>query len=226
MPVNLPVPQVADLHAVPGVRIGVAMAGIRKANRRDLVVFALDEGTQVAGVFTSSKRALPLLTVMMMAVSDFARHWGWAALLLVAATVTGFVLARRGEAFRERTDALFLRLPVAVTLAVAAAVLALPWQFTHPAFGGWLIWTGLAPDRPLTADFEPFFPWFAPFLAGLATGRLLSWANLWPRLALPDTALVRRLAWPGRHSLAIYLVHQPVLIGLVAGATWAAAHLR
>ena len=72
---------------------------------------------QVAGVFTSSKRALPLLTVMMMAVSDFARHWGWAALLLVAATVTGFVLARRGEAFRERTDALFLRLPLAGRLA-------------------------------------------------------------------------------------------------------------
>ena len=55
MPVNLPIPQVADLHAVPGVRIGVAMAGIRKANRRDLVVFALDEGTQVAGVFTTNR---------------------------------------------------------------------------------------------------------------------------------------------------------------------------
>jgi uncharacterized membrane protein len=121
---------------------------------------------------------------------------------------------------------LFLRLPAAVILAAAAAVFALPWQFTHPTFGGWLIWTGLAPERPLTADFEPFFPWFAPFLAGLASGRLLSWANLWPRLALRDTALVRRLAWPGRHSLAIYLIHQPVLIGLVAGATWAATHLR
>jgi glutamate N-acetyltransferase/amino-acid N-acetyltransferase len=40
---------------VPGVRIGVAMAGVRKANRRDLVVFALDEGSLVAGVFTNNR---------------------------------------------------------------------------------------------------------------------------------------------------------------------------
>jgi len=55
MPVNLTAPLPGDLHAVPGVRIGVAMAGIRKANRKDLVVFALDEGAAVAGVFTSNR---------------------------------------------------------------------------------------------------------------------------------------------------------------------------
>jgi glutamate N-acetyltransferase/amino-acid N-acetyltransferase len=40
---------------VPGVRLGVAMAGIRKANRRDLVVIALDEGSVAAGVFTRNR---------------------------------------------------------------------------------------------------------------------------------------------------------------------------
>ena len=55
MPVNLSAPEPSSLHAVPGVRIGVAMAGIRKANRRDLVVFALDEGTAVAGVCTQNR---------------------------------------------------------------------------------------------------------------------------------------------------------------------------
>jgi glutamate N-acetyltransferase / amino-acid N-acetyltransferase len=55
MAVNLTAPRAADLHAVPGVRIGVAMAGIRKANRKDLVVFALDEGTVAAGVFTGNR---------------------------------------------------------------------------------------------------------------------------------------------------------------------------
>jgi glutamate N-acetyltransferase/amino-acid N-acetyltransferase len=55
MPVNLTVPRAADLHAVPGLRIGVAMAAIRKANRKDLVVFALDEGAAVAGVFTRNR---------------------------------------------------------------------------------------------------------------------------------------------------------------------------
>jgi glutamate N-acetyltransferase/amino-acid N-acetyltransferase len=55
MPVNLSAPDPATLHPVPGVRLGVAMAGIRKANRRDLVVIALDEGSVAAGVFTRNR---------------------------------------------------------------------------------------------------------------------------------------------------------------------------
>jgi glutamate N-acetyltransferase / amino-acid N-acetyltransferase len=55
MPVNLQPPDPQHLHPVPGLRIGVAMAGIRKANRRDLVLFALDEGAAVAGVFTENR---------------------------------------------------------------------------------------------------------------------------------------------------------------------------
>jgi len=55
MPVNLTAPDPQALLAVPGVRIGVAMAGVRKPNRRDLVVFALDAGTAVAGVFTQNR---------------------------------------------------------------------------------------------------------------------------------------------------------------------------
>ncbi len=55
MPVNLTPPVAADLHPIPGLHIGVAMAGVRKPNRRDLVVFALEEGAAVAGVFTRNR---------------------------------------------------------------------------------------------------------------------------------------------------------------------------
>jgi glutamate N-acetyltransferase/amino-acid N-acetyltransferase len=55
MPVNLGAPDPAALHPVPGVRLGIAMAGVRKANRRDLTVVALDEGAVVAGVFTRNR---------------------------------------------------------------------------------------------------------------------------------------------------------------------------
>jgi glutamate N-acetyltransferase / amino-acid N-acetyltransferase len=55
MPVNLSAPNPADLQPVAGLRIGTAMAGVRKANRRDLVVFLLDEGAAVAGVFTKNR---------------------------------------------------------------------------------------------------------------------------------------------------------------------------
>ena len=55
MPVNLIAPDPDSLHPVPGVRIGTAMAGVRKANRRDLCVIALDAGASVAGVFTQNR---------------------------------------------------------------------------------------------------------------------------------------------------------------------------
>lgn len=55
MPVNLSAPNASDLHPVRGVRIGVAEAGVRKAQRKDLTVFLLDEGATVAGVFTKNR---------------------------------------------------------------------------------------------------------------------------------------------------------------------------
>ncbi|MDP3619538.1 MAG: bifunctional glutamate N-acetyltransferase/amino-acid acetyltransferase ArgJ [Ramlibacter sp.] len=55
MPVNLSAPQARDLYPVDGVRIGVAEAGIRKANRKDLSVVLIDDGASVAGVFTQNR---------------------------------------------------------------------------------------------------------------------------------------------------------------------------
>lgn len=55
MPVNLTAPIPSDLHPVPGVKLGITMAGVRKVNRRDLTVITLDEGSAVAGVFTKNR---------------------------------------------------------------------------------------------------------------------------------------------------------------------------
>ena len=55
MPVNLSVPRPSDLMPVPGVRLGVAEAGIRKANRRDLTLIELASGSRAAGVFTLNR---------------------------------------------------------------------------------------------------------------------------------------------------------------------------
>lgn len=57
MAVNYTVPLPQDLMAVAGVRIGVAEAGIRKANRKDLTVFLVDEGSAVGAVFTQNRYA-------------------------------------------------------------------------------------------------------------------------------------------------------------------------
>lgn len=72
---------------------------------------------QVASVFVTGKRALPLLTTLMIGLSDVVRSWGWAIALAALAALAGFVGMRRNAAFRERSDAVFLRLPLVGRLA-------------------------------------------------------------------------------------------------------------
>lgn len=67
---------------------------------------------QVASVFTSSKRALPALTVAMLAVSGFLRSWGWLLILAIAGGIGMLLYSLRNEAFRERFDAAWLGLPL------------------------------------------------------------------------------------------------------------------
>jgi glutamate N-acetyltransferase/amino-acid N-acetyltransferase len=55
MPVNLQAPDPQSLYAVRGVELGIAMAGVRKANRRDLTVVTIAPGSTVAGVFTRNR---------------------------------------------------------------------------------------------------------------------------------------------------------------------------
>ena len=55
MAVNLRTPDPAQLHPVAGVELGVAMAGVRKANRKDLLVLRLAAGSAVGGVFTRNR---------------------------------------------------------------------------------------------------------------------------------------------------------------------------
>ncbi|MDH4061227.1 MAG: type II secretion system inner membrane protein GspF [Aquincola sp.] len=72
---------------------------------------------QVASVFEGGKRALPILTVAMLAVSAFVRHWGWLVVLAVAGSVGTLLFALRSDAFRERFDAFWLTLPLVGRLA-------------------------------------------------------------------------------------------------------------
>lgn len=111
----------------------------------------------------------------------------------------------------------FLRLPALVTALVAAAVIALPLYlrspfFDHPA----LWWVGLSTTNPRSNDYVPLFPWFGAVLAGMAVTKLASTSGLLTRLAeLSPGKWARPLVFIGRHSLAFYLIHQPVMIACV-----------
>lgn len=83
-----------------------------------IVIFLLTSVVpQVAGVFAGTKRQLPLLTLGMLALSDFVRAWGWLLLLGFAGGALGLRLALRQDAFRLKLDAAWLRLPLIGRLA-------------------------------------------------------------------------------------------------------------
>ncbi len=111
----------------------------------------------------------------------------------------------------------FLRLPALLTLLIAAAVIAAPNYLRSAAFDSpaWW-WLGLSETRLHSNDYVPVFPWFGAVLAGIAVAKLSASWGLLARLGRYNPGrLARPLLFAGRHSLAFYLIHQPVLIACV-----------
>ena len=113
---------------------------------------------------------------------------------------------------------LFIRKPVvALALGVALLVVGNSWQFPWFDQPGWR-WIGMMTHKPATEDYVPLIPWFGISLIGMVLGDFLSRRGRLEALndLLPaDNAPVRLLAFSGRHSLLIYLLHQPLLLGLL-----------
>ncbi len=110
---------------------------------------------------------------------------------------------------------------------LGALCIALPFVVQHPFFDTRLTnWVGLNTHKPVTEDFAPVLPWLGVMLWGLAAGQWLLrrrpdlLASALPPLIQP---LTKPLAALGRWSLSFYMLHQPVLLGvLMAGraADW------
>ena len=101
-------------------------------------------------------------------------------------------------------------------LGLAAILLGLYIQELDVDFF-WLIWLGLAPQSFASLDYVPLLPWFGVVLMGMAGGALL-YKDLVRRFPLPDISawpLARGLAFLDRNSLAIYILHQPLLLDLI-----------
>jgi uncharacterized membrane protein len=127
-----------------------------------------------------------------------------------------------------------LRLSPWIALGVGALLAALPLGIADPALDApALFWLGLGTTPPSTLDWRPLTPWAGVVLISLALARMNLARLLASPLARwrPAVAGARALAWAGRRSLAIYLIHQPVLFSLLfavasltgASARWEAA---
>lgn len=116
----------------------------------------------------------------------------------------------------------FLFAPAWVALAGAGGILIASATLGRAVFASpWMAWTGLGMEVRASLDFIPLVPWLAPFLVGIALAQLADprrFEPTWPR-GFPASTL----AWPGRHSLAVYLLHQPVLLALVWAGSMALA---
>ena len=113
--------------------------------------------------------------------------------------------------------------PALLVAALACVALALPVFVSEPSFDAPLLqWIGLGTHPPVTNDWRPLLPWLGVMLLGLLAGRAMVAKGL-PRIIddwVPSSPPARGLVWSGRHTLSIYLVHQPVLFALVfIGAT-------
>ena len=106
----------------------------------------------------------------------------------------------------------WLNLILGVVLIIAGTLIKLP-LFDHPG----LQWLGMMTHKPVTEDYVPLLPWFGCVLLGIFAA---NWAytreNLpalwtWPG----KNPIASSLRFAGRHSLIIYMLHQPVFIGLL-----------
>ena len=93
--------------------------------------------------------------------------------------------------------------------------IALPHFVQHPVFDSrWTNWTGFVTRKPITEDYVPLLPWLGVMWWGMAAGQwVLQHRRHWFTGAV--AAPVRPLAVLGRWSLSFYILHQPVLIGLL-----------
>ena len=147
MAVNLAAPRAGDLHPIPGVRIGVAEAGIRKAGRKDLTVVLIDEGASVAGVFTQNRFcAAPVqvcrenLTrggIRAMVINTGNANAGTGEDGLVRARTTCIALARKLEIAPEQVLP-FSTGVIMEPLPVDRIEAGLPAALADAAEGNWL----------------------------------------------------------------------------------------
>ena len=120
------------------------------------------------------------------------------------------------------------RLPSAAIVVMAAAVAPAPAFFRNDAFNAdYLLWLGLFTEAPGSVDYVPLLPWLALPLAGVLAGRALFHGNAVPPMLawVPNDPVSKAVHYLGRHSLIVYLIHQPILFGSLYAFVWVRATL-
>ena len=107
----------------------------------------------------------------------------------------------------------FVRRPGAA-FAIGCAVIIAGIVFSDPMFDTRALSVlGFVAHKPITEDYVPLAPWAGVVFIGIALGNVLA-AHSFGAVA-PLATAPAWLRWLGRHSLAVYMVHQPILLGVL-----------
>jgi len=102
----------------------------------------------------------------------------------------------------------------ALALALGIAIIVAGVTLSHPLFDSRLTsWIGFTTVKPPTQDFVPLFPWLGVVMIGVWAGDGLAKRGFAP--IAPLATAPQRLRFLGRHSLLVYMLHQPLLLGLL-----------
>jgi uncharacterized membrane protein len=236
------VPRITLIDTLRGVAL-IAMATYHFA--WDLEFFGyVEPGTATQGFFRIYARSIASSFLFLAGVSLVLAHYPhlrwhsfWKRFGMVAGAAIAISLATliafpsewiyfgilHNIAVSSLIGIAFLRLPIFVPAALAIVVVLgmvvdyslMPGTLDSPVFNTrFLSWIGFAEIPPRSNDYVPLFPWIAALLLGIALARLALAQQWLPGLAALQTK-PNLLSKAGRHSLVIYLVHQPILIAIV-----------
>jgi uncharacterized membrane protein len=201
---------------------------------RDLEMFGvISSGTTLTGGWAIAARTIASSFLFLVGISLVLAHpdsvrWSrflkrFIVLLISAGGVSLATYAAMPErfvyfgilhaiAFASLVGIAFVRAPAWLALASAVAILV-TWYALGRSLNvnPWWGWTGLAVYPRPALDLIPVFPWLAATFAGIAVAKTMPL----PRSSRPTGALPSVVSWLGRHSLVIYLVHQPIMIGVI-----------
>ena len=113
------------------------------------------------------------------------------------------------------------RIPFLILIIISIFIFFTPYIFKSDFFEPkYLSWIGLYGKSTGSVDFYPFFPWSSSFILGIAISKILFKRKILisekASFKKDNIAFINRcLLWSGRNSLLIYLLHQPILIGLI-----------
>jgi uncharacterized membrane protein len=116
-----------------------------------------------------------------------------------------------------------IRLQTQILITLAIVCLIAPYYLTHEIFlVEWLWWVGLSPVVPPAVDYVPLLPWLGVSITGVILGRVFFAPDRPPLFGTwqPGNMATRVLHLSGRHSLLLYLIHQPILFGSTYAVYW------